>query len=634
MCRIAGYIHPQVQTYDKKTVLAAMRDSLCHGGPDDAGMYIDDTACVAHRRLSIIGLGKEGHQPMQWRNWVMSYNGEVYNYQEVRDTLETEGVVCNTNTDTEVVLKSIVHWGWDALSHFRGMFAFALWHTQEKKLYLCRDRMGVKPLYYYWDGTLFMFASELKAFHQHPYFKKAIDHDSVGCFLQRGYIPAPYSIFKNVWKVEPGSVLLFSEQDKEIKTWKYWDAEKIYTNIVHTKRSEEEWIQMAETELQSAFSLRMVSDVPVGIFLSGGIDSSLVAALLQKESTQQLKTWTIGFGDTALNEAPHARKVAEHLQTDHTEYICTKNEFEKILPQFSDIYDEPFGDASGIPTFLLSSVVRKEMKVCLSADGGDELFGGYTKYRYAAQVFPQFQRLPLILRKGMARVLSGIHPLQAERIRIYYGNRGATNFANKFYKFKNVIYKESLFDFFKASGNYMTTQEIQALGHFSVPHPHIHTQARPEFLYSYLGLLDIQSYLEGDILSKVDRASMAVGLEARDPFLDHKLVEFALSVPDQLKVRNKAQKYILRQILYKHIPRKLLDRPKQGFAIPVRRWLQEILYDELVEIPQDSGFIITFGFRKHALAEMISDFLTGKKYVNEYPVWFVYVLWRWFGRWM
>jgi asparagine synthase (glutamine-hydrolysing) len=387
MCRIAGFWDFNYKgDYDLDSVLTEMRDSLKHGGPDDAGSYIEKNLGLglANRRLSILDLSPLGHQPMidDKNEIVVVFNGEIYNFQEIKKELENFGYKFKSNSDTEVVIYAYKQWGLDCLSKFRGMFAIAIWDRRSEKLILIRDRIGVKPLYYYFKDGLFMFASETKAFLKHPQFKKEISKEGLFLFFRYGYIFYPYSIWQNVYKLEPGSYLIINK-NKNIKKEKYWDLEKVYEKYFEIKDknfSENELIENLERILIESFKLRLVSDVPVGVFLSGGIDSSTVTALLQKNISQKLKTFTIGFYEAKYDESQWAKKIAEHLGTDHIEIFCSINEALDIIPKLPEIYDEPFGDSSAIPTHLVSKIAREKVKVILSGDGGDEFFGGYDKY--------------------------------------------------------------------------------------------------------------------------------------------------------------------------------------------------------------------------------------------------------------
>ncbi|MEM3227304.1 MAG: asparagine synthase (glutamine-hydrolyzing), partial [Thermoplasmata archaeon] len=380
MCRIVGFLDfSNKNNYNLERVITSMRDTLIYGGPDDAGNFIDQSNNLAlgHRRLSIIDLSITGHQPMEFDNYVIVYNGEIYNFIDIKKELEALGYKFYSTSDTEVILKAFHRWGFKSVDKFRGMFAFAIWDKKDHKLILCRDRVGVKPLYYYYNNDLFMFASELKAFHMHPKFIKNISFEALSLYLQYGYITAPYSIFENTYKLEPGQFLVLDGKGK-IEKFNYWNVDSFFKNPLGD--SEESITQELELILEESFKLRLVSDVPIGVFLSGGIDSSTVAALLQKNMSEKLKTFTIGFYEKDYNEANYAKKIANYLGTDHTEVYITAKEAFDVISKIPEIYDEPFGDSSAIPTYLVSKLAKSKVKVSLSADGGDEQFCGYTRY--------------------------------------------------------------------------------------------------------------------------------------------------------------------------------------------------------------------------------------------------------------
>ena len=509
MCRIAGI--KNIKRKIDPRVLENMRDTMSHGGPDAANVYIntDETVGLGHRRLSILDLSEAGNQPMYYKHWVVVFNGEIYNFMEIRNELENLGISFSTGTDTEMLIKAFEVWGYDAVKKFRGMFAFAIWDENEKKLILCRDRVGVKPLYYYKKDDLFFFASELKAFHQHPEFDKTIDFEALSLYLQQGYIHSPLSIFKYVKKVEAGSFLTI-DQANNLSSKKYWDAEKEYSSNKITT-SLEDTTERLEEILKESFQYRMVADVPVGMFLSGGIDSSLVTALLQKQSNQQLKTFTIGFKDEKFNEANHAQKVAQHIGTDHTELYCGEEDFKEIIPRFCEIYCEPFGDSSGIPTYLVSQLAKERVKVSLSADGGDEIFGGYSKYKATKDIYSKLKGVPTPIKKIVSKTLQPISPETIEK----YGSKlpyfkNFTNVGVKFHKAKNAIASNSLLSQFNAASTFLSRDGLEEI--FPVFKERFSTQAdfNDENILPFLGLIDIKTYLEGDIMTKVDRATMQV----------------------------------------------------------------------------------------------------------------------------
>ena len=637
MCRISGFwdFRPSVE-YDRRKVLENMRDSLAYGGPDAAGLYEDEFINLGHRRLSILDLSEAGNQPFHYEEFVIVFNGEVYNFQEIKNQLLALGINFHTETDTEVILKAFLEWREEAVHRFRGMFAFAIWHKTEKKLWLFRDRVGVKPLYWYWKDGLFMFASELKAFPHHPDFDKSLHMPSVSYFLQRGYISSPYSIFSHVKKVSPGHYLTLDIQG-EPSVHCYWDANQEYQRQDLSGASHEEIQKKLETLLRESFLLRMVADVPVGMFLSGGIDSSLVTALIQDQVAKPVKTFTIGFNQPEFDESPHAEAIAKHLGTDHHTLICSERDFQEIIPQLPDLYDEPFGDSSAIPTFLVSKFAKKEVKVSLSADGGDELFGGYTKYEATQNFYPKIQKIPRAIRNYASSFSTRINPnrVEAWSSQLPYLKNYA-GVSNKLHKFLRALPANSSTDFFLQSSTYFSPSEIQQFLPQSAPsslftHPGI---ASPGREISFLGLLDIQSYLEADIMTKVDRATMRVALEGREPFLDHHLIEFSLGIPDHLKISGNNTKILLREILYRYVPKSIIDRPKQGFAIPVEKWLKNHLATQLLSICQDTHFIAQFGFDGKVLTTYIQTFLNGKPYRNPHGVWFLFVLHQWYKKWL
>ncbi len=575
MCRIAGYWDFNQPSYDREDVAMAMRDSLLWGGPDDAGLFVDDNHALSltHRRLSILDLSASGHQPMMFEDLVMVYNGEVYNFKEIRAELEGEGYSFTSQSDTEVVLKAWHRWGVEALEKFRGMWAFALWDKKKKTLTLCRDRMGVKPLYWYWHEGLFLFASELKAFHQHPRFTKNISQESLALYLLYGFIPGSHCIFKHAFKLEPGTLLTLNTERAVFQT-QYWSVDWLpLADSARQKMDEEEKVMELERLLRDSFELRMVSDVPVGIFLSGGIDSTLLTALLAQSKQHQLKTFTIGFQEKKYNEAGWAKQVAEHFGTDHTEHVCTAEEAKGLLTLLPVIYDEPFADISAIPTYLVSKMTRQSVKVALSADGGDEQFCGYTRYPWLgrAQKLFSIKSLSALLSflafdssKYLIDGLSRLTPFLPWPI----------NLVEKVEKMVRVAHASTPEERYRIGCRIFMEDQVKRLSTLPPSLPFREGRTGP---VEAAMLWDLAYYLPDDILVKVDRASMSVALEAREPFLDHKLIEWSTRLPLGDKYRQKKSKYLLRQILYRHIPKELVDRPKEGFGIPLYEWFGDEL---------------------------------------------------------
>lgn len=633
MCRINGIWQSGVDI----SLVEKMRDTLKHGGPDDAGLYCDDEngLGLAQRRLSIIDLSERGHQPMAYKDYNIVFNGEIYNYKEVREVLKQHGYEFNTESDTEVILKAYHHWDYDCVHQFRGMFAFAIWNKSTKKLTLCRDRVGVKPLYWYKKDDLFMFASELKAFHEHPDFDKTINQKAVSLFLQTGYIKSPYCIFQYAHKLMPGSYMEIDE-NHNVKSWKYWDVREKYLSATASEKSEKDLIEECELLLKESFQLRMVADVPVGMFLSGGIDSSLVTALLQDQSSRPLNTFTIGFDDPRYNEAQHAKKVAQHLGTNHTELYCSEKHFEEIIPLMPEIYDEPFGDSSGIPTFLVSQLARQHVTVSLSADAGDEIFTGYNRYLFAEKFHSKLNAVPSFAKNILRNIIKKMDANTASSLisLLPLPENYKKNVDARLPKAVALLSAKSKLDFLYSSTLFINTDDLNKL----------HTGDNDVFIfdknmplkdglnYAAYGVADIESYLEGDILAKVDRATMRVALEGREPFLDHKIIEFAMSLPDNLKLRNGETKWILRQILYKYVPKELIERPKMGFGIPLDTWLQTLLKNDLHKVYEDRDFINVFAFNQEEIKRLIIQYLD-KKGFSTHLIWYLYCLHQWYKTW-
>lgn len=633
MCRINGIFRFSSGTdIDLESEGLRLRDLMRHGGPDDAGHYFnaENQVFLGHRRLSILDLSAAGHQPMDFEDYTIVYNGEIYNFCEIKNDLTLLGYTFATGTDTEVILKAFDKWGHECVNLFRGMFAFAIWDKKNKKLIVCRDRVGVKPLHYYCKDGIFIFASEIKSVSSFPNLDLTIDQHSVSSFLQVGYIKSPNSIFKNIKKLNPGH---FLEIDKngDCKTWSYWDVANI--QYMATELRDEEILERTENLLQESCSLRMVSDVPVGVFLSGGIDSSLVTALLSKDSTTRLKTFTIGFDDPAFDESSHAQAVSKHFGTDHTEMICSANDFLITLDSYYEMYDEPFGDSSGIPTFLVSKLAREKVTVSLSADGGDEIFGGYDRYSSISTIYAKLRFIPLPLRKMLGEALSSMSISQIDSlIRTFFKGLDTNGLDWRIPKLVNGLKASSQVDFYGNTSSTIDAVKLGKLHRYDASDIYFPEKElfNDQFIFSSLGKIDVKSYLEGDILTKVDRATMKVALEGREPLLDHTLVEFGLSLPDKFKSRNGKNKWLLREILYKYIPKEIVDRPKRGFSIPVKKWLQSHLSLSLLDMSNDRYFHEKFMLDSEELKSIISGFLNGTgRHVNPHFIWHLHVLYKW-----
>jgi len=642
MCGIVGFCSCNEKV--DKAILTSMRDALTHRGPDDAGIYIDEENNVGlgHRRLSILDLSSLGHQPMSNENgsiWI-TYNGEVYNFKEIREELSKRGYSFKSKSDTEVVIKSYEEWGIDCVHKFIGMFALGIWDKREKKLYLVRDRVGVKPLYYYQKDGLFLFGSELKVLMKHPDFNKEIDYSVLQLYLRYGYIPAPFTIFNNTYKLRPGHYLCVSNNN--LKEVKYWDIVDFYLEEP-IDASEDEIAEELENLLIDSFKYRLISDVPVGVFLSGGIDSTTLTALLQKNISTQLKTFTIGFYEDRYDEAKWAKKIANYLGTDHTEYYLSAKKAISIIEKLPEIYDEPFGDDSGIPTYLVSRLARQDVTVTLSADGGDELFCGYDRYRSVTYLNRRLLRLPRYIRNSLIKALSSFSSSTVDSLYSTFKPciPEIKDYKDKFGKWRNMLRESSNgnpLDMYKFNINRWTPDELtRVMGYdynskFNTYLEDTFYRLKNNDFLTQMMATDFKTSLVDRILTKVDRATMSVSLEAREPFLDHRLVQYVARIPVNLKYKNGMSKYILRKILYKYVPVELLERPKKGFGIPLAGWLKgELSY--LVRDYLNEDKLKREGiFNPGVVSSSIKDFMNGSINVNK--IWFLLMFEMWKEKWL
>ncbi|MBE9168001.1 asparagine synthase (glutamine-hydrolyzing) [Pleurocapsales cyanobacterium LEGE 06147] len=595
MCGIVGFLSSFSQTSmgELQATIGRMSDTLIHRGPDDRGVWIDLEAGIAlgHRRLAIVDLSPEGHQPMISADgrYVIAFNGEIYNFLELRSQLKAFGHHFRGHSDTEVMLESFSQWGLEqAIEYFNGMFAFALWDRQERVLHLGRDRLGEKPLYYGWIGNTFLFGSELKSLKAHPDFQAEINRNALALFFRFGYIPAPHSIYQGIYKLPPGTILTWRGDANRPEPVSYWSAKTVAELGAANPfiGSKQEALLQLETLLKDAVGLRMVADVPLGAFLSGGIDSSTVVALMQAQSSQPVKTFTIGFYEDGYNEAQHAKAVAQHLGTDHTELYVTPEEALSAIPKLPVLYDEPFADSSQIPTLLLSQLTRQHVTVSLSGDGGDELFAGYNRYFSGNRIWQQLGWMPRPLRQAAARTLTSLSSQTWDR--------GLTHFAALLpAKLKQPTPGTQL----HLLADFLAAPNFEALYQYLVsdwkkPEALVIGGSEPITAFSdrqrwaqlprltqRMMYLDTVTYLPDDILVKVDRASMGVKLEARVPFLDRRVVEFAWRLPLSMKIHKFQGKHLLRQVLYKYVSKDAIERPKKGFSVPIASWLRGPLRD-------------------------------------------------------
>ena len=637
MCGITGLV--DFRCLSNRETLEKMTGVLSHRGPNDSGYFFEcvekSQVGLGHRRLSILDLSMHGSQPMTFSHLTVVYNGEVYNFQEIRSELEKQGYSFESHSDTEVILKAYHKWGMDAVHRFNGMFAIAIFDSQKQTLLLLRDRAGVKPLYWYEKDGLFMFASELKSFHEHPAFVKELNHDGLALFLRYGYIPQPHTIFNYTHKLQAGHSLELKicaegcnpcRHNSTLNITKYWDVIDCY-NKPKLDISEQEAIEETERLLKSACEYRMVADVPVGIFLSGGYDSSAVTALLQSERSEKLKTFSIGFHEEQFNEAHHAKKVSEYLGTDHTEYYCTHSDALELLPKLPEIWDEPFGDASAIPTTLVSQLAKKDVTVSLSADGGDEIFGGYHKYTGIQRKMNVFNRIPEFLHESTRSALrSNITQSTAEKVGIF-------NARDRLNRFSQMI-GENEKGFLKTGSQVFTDFDLKRLL-LNTPNS-VQTEFDQEINQGWLDnvmAIDYKTYQLDDILCKVDRASMSVSLESREPLLDYRIVEYVSQLNPSLKIRHHEKKYLLKKITHKYLPHEIMARPKMGFGVPIFNWFKGELKDYLMFYLSEERLNRAGIFNVQTVIELRDRYLAGMS-VNITQLWFLLVFEMWRERWL
>lgn len=635
MCGFSGFIDYQHQS--DVELLKSMTNAIEYRGPDDSGLLLThEKNCsigLGHRRLSILDLSPLGHQPMVYKHLSIIFNGEIYNFNEIREELITEHQrQFISHSDTEVILHAFDVWGIACIQKFNGMFAFALFDQKQQKLTLVRDRAGVKPLYYHTAPGLLLFSSELKAFHRHPRFDKTINNDALALYLQYGYVPAPHSIFENTFKVLPGSYIEIDLTTQQLDTVVYWDVIDSY-NKPKLDVSEKEAIDETEKILTSACNYRMVSDVPVGVFLSGGYDSSCVAALLQKDRTDKIKTFTIGFNEAKYNEAEYAKKVATYLGTNHTEYYCSENDAKDIIPELPFIFDEPFGDSSAIPTILVSRIARKDVTVALSADAGDETFAGYGRYANLYKNYTTLSKVPGILRNPLGALMQHVKP---------------GYLLKKTNKFRAGYVYDSIAEILRAGVNGPNVNKYSSQ---RIPTARISKLLRKKSIslhtffddhrllndtndeISKILALDYKTYMVDDILTKVDRATMSVSLEGREPLLDYRIIEYAARLPISYKMRGNTKKYLLKEIVHRHIPKEMMERPKMGFGVPLVNWFRTELKSYLDTYLNSERIHKQGIFDSEFVNKMVIEYQEGKNDDFEL-IWFLLMFQLWYDQWM
>lgn len=627
MCGICGYIDYKGKIEDH--VLEKMVCSIRHRGPDDRGcdFYYLPQAKIAlgHARLSILDLSQAGHQPMLFDNLTIVFNGEIYNFKEIRQELIDKGHQFKSNSDTEVILHSFKEWHTECVDRFIGMFAFAIFDKTERKLFLCRDRAGVKPLYYHIDKDYIAFASELKPLIAIPQFKKQLSNKAISTFLKTGFIPGEMCIFENTYKLDGGCWAEYDIEIRKLKKWRYWDIADFYSkpklNVSYEDAKEE-----IKQLFKSAFGYRLVSDVPIGVLLSGGFDSAAVTAILTKELGTKLKTYTIGFRDY-IDEAPDAEKISEILGTEQTTHYCSKKDIKELVYKLPQVYDEPFSDPSALPSILVSMIVRKSVPVILSADGGDEIFAGYDTYERISVFYPNLEKIPSFLRNHLHKPINAVEKLVPSKSSRTHNfllmvdetlNSGELSYKiwydNAFVLSQNIV--NSIFPLLRQYDYREVYKSICINAH------------SPE----YALLADWKTKMKDKYLVKVDRAMMSVSLEGREPLLDHRIAEYVAQLPWDYKYKNSEKKRILKDIVYDYLPKELMDKPKRGFMPPLYKWMRDDMQD-YVRNRIDDFNLLGLEFNRNALNQTVDRFMGGEYYLW-YDVWKIVQLSAWYQEYM
>lgn len=662
MCGLAGFLQTNGLGSSQAQALAAhMGKRILHRGPDDGGVWCDADVGIglSHRRLSILDLSPAGHQPMVSLSgrYVIVFNGEIYNHLELRQELERGPLILalspegrgdmggergkiswRGHSDTETLLAGIDAWGIEVtVKKSIGMFAFAVWDREARTLTLGRDRLGEKPLYYGWQGDTFLFGSELKALKAHPAFHAEIDRNALVLLMRYNYIPAPYSIYQGIHKLLPGSLLTVSLQNRNTQPQRYWDVRQVVADGLAKPfmGSPGEAVDDLDKLLKDAVAQQMMADVPLGAFLSGGVDSSAIVALMQAQSSRPVRTFTIGFHEADYNEAEHAKAVARHLGTDHTELYVSPQQALDVIPRLPSLYCEPFADSSQIPTFLVSQLARQQVTVSLSGDGGDEFFGGYNRYVLGQRLWGKLSRLPVGLRQGLAQMLSRVSPQVWNHLlgpiqKLLPSSLAQANIGDKVRKGAGVMAARTPTDLYRLLVSHWPQPSelvIDATEPYTVlTDPGQQPQA-DHFVHLMMAL-DMITYLPDDILTKVDRAAMGVSLETRVPLLDHRVVEFAWRLPLDYKLRDGVGKWPLRQVLYKYMPRELIERPKMGFGVPIDSWLRGPLREWATDLLDEQRLRREGYFHPEPIRAKWLEHLSGKRNW-QYHLWDVLMFQAW-----
>ena len=634
MCGIVGIWSSK--SHIDYEILNDMSDLIYSRGPDGFGKWMDEYQQIAfaHRRLAILDLSDAGHQPMTSKcgNFVIAFNGEIYNHLELRDEISDNysEIIWNGHSDTETLLECISNWGFElTLSKLNGMFAFSLWDKRNEELYLVRDRLGEKPIYYGILNETFFFGSQLKSFEPHPDWCGEISKEASELYMQYGYVPSPLSIFNDIYKLQPGHYIVIKDQGRVIDNPKpYWSVYRKQDKELETDLNFHE--SKLEELLNDSVSKRMLSDVPVGAFLSGGIDSSIVTALMQKNSNDPIKTFSIGFEEDSHNEAVYAKDIANYLNTDHKELYISPEDLINTLPKIIEVFDEPFADPSQIPTYLVAQLASQDVKVVLSGDGGDELFFGYKRYLQAQRLWKKIQFVPYLLRKAISLLIQKTPFLILHSITIFFPKRLLPEYPiDRLLKLCHLFESKDWYQFYETFmlGKYSKSFVlglVETFSSFKTPSENLEKEA----LHNKMMLTDVITYLPDDILTKVDRTSMAVSLEARVPLLDHRIVEFARDMPLTYKFREGQQKWILKEILGNYVPKKLTNRGKKGFGIPIDSWLRGPLKDFADDIIMDKE-IDKQGYLDSAeITKIWKEHLDGRRRWH-IPIWRILIFQMW-----
>jgi asparagine synthase (glutamine-hydrolysing) len=645
MCGIAGHWELLPSSNEEKTILAAkMALAIRHRGPDDYGVWIDPETGVAlsHRRLSIVDLSPLGHQPMvsQDSRYVLVFNGEIYNFQSLRSHLEHLGHIFNGHSDTEVMLACFQTWGVEeSIKKLRGMFAFALWDRLEKSLYLSRDRLGEKPLYYgLIGGKTLAFASELKSFKVLEGWKENIDRNALALLMRYSCVPSPFTIYEGVYKLPPGTFVKISNPTDSLIPVEYWSAKNVAESGVRELfvGSEDEAIYELQSLLKDTISSQMISDVPLGAFLSGGIDSSLIVALMQEQRSTPVRTFSIGFNDAQYNEATYAKDVASYLGTDHTELYISSEQAISTVSKLHELYDEPFADSSQIATYLVSRLAKDHVSVALSGDAADELFGGYNRHLISQNTWGKINYIPLVYRNILSKILVSQSPQQWDKqfsfvSRFLPSSKAVRLPGEKIHKLANIITSKNIHEMYvKLISRWENPDDI-VLGGKEPLMDILNPKSWPDLddFTQEIMYLDLVNSLPNDVLVKVDRASMSVSLESRMPFLDHRIVEFAWTLPMSMKIRDGETKWILRQLLYKYVPKALVSRPKMGFGVPIDSWLRFELREWAEDLLSESVLDKDGFFDTNVVRQKWQEHLSGR-YNWQHQLWNVLMFQSWF----